>query len=630
MAPSRFPSASTLILGGVTLVSACSIINAPDDVNPGGAGGDDTTASQGSTNSAGGADVASSSASSASDGGAATTSTTQSGGGSAGGQGGEGGSPALCEEPADCEPTECQTAACEDGRCVLTNGDVGSACGPLAGTCQAAGTCDEAGECFVADLEGATCASCVGAPETCVCQGGACASCDTVAPINFFADDQLPGWELTGGWGLYTRFPRDRQSPTEVPIGKRVLGTDGNRSHPYPGGADPGVGGSIESSAATSPLTVLPAVLTFRSWHEDEGGAVNGRDNKAIVLRDSEGVETILVDCDAGIQSDQPFCLLPPGGGLAAQRAADNWDEISIPVPGALVGTSARVELRYASLDAAGGRERGWFIDALSAAGRCGCQEDADCAYLSGACSEAVCDEGSCSFTPRAGSQGDACGTAIATACDGADRCDAFGLCDPQHRVDGTACVDCGGGDCQACGDGACLACEAPLQTFDGLLPTASWMLEGGWQVRTTAPASATHPAVPFASPLLGTDGGIGGEETSTATTIPTAIPGVLTFRSWHVDEGGLEGADNKTITVLTEDGDRVVLVDCASGIGDEQPFCSVELGPRAANDFDDISIDTGAPGTIGTIVFGYDTGSDSQTFEQGWYIDDLNAVRCP
>src|SRR5690606_4858406 len=114
----------------------------------------------------------------------------------------------------------------------------GTSCGPDAAECQAGGACDGSGACVVPDLEGATCASCDGDPAACVCRGGACATCTTFASVNTFSAPDLPGWELTGGWGLYTRFPRDRQAPSEVPIGDRVLGTDGNRSRPYPGGED--------------------------------------------------------------------------------------------------------------------------------------------------------------------------------------------------------------------------------------------------------------------------------------------------------------------------------------------------------------------------------------------------------
>lgn len=596
MRPSRRLSAAAPILAGA-LLSACSILNAPDDVNPGGDGG----AGPGPTGTTSG-------------GGDATTTAST---------GGDGGGPPECEGPADCDATECESAACEAGRCVVEPLASGTACGPGAAECQAGGACDGSGACVVADLEGASCASCDGDPAACVCRGGACTTCDVLASRELFATADLPGWELTGGWGLYTRFPRDRQAPAEVPIGKRVLGTDGNRSRPYPGGEDAAVGGSIEQSSATSPVTTLPATLTFRSWHEDEGGAPTGRDNKRIVAL-VDDVEHVIVDCAAGVAAVLPFCQ-PPPGGLAAQRAADAWDEIAIPMPDDVAGEEGRLRFEYDSVDAAGGRERGWFVDALGVAARCGCSADAECAFLGGPCSEGVCDEGACTIAPRAGSEGGACGSADADACGAADRCDAFGLCDPANRLDGTACNDCDGGDCQVCGAGACVTCEADVQGFDGLLPTAGWELLGGWGVYAAAPAGATLPLVPFPSAMFGTPGA---PEAAFATTIETVIPEVLEFSSWHVDDATAEtGTSNKTISAVV-DGEPIALLDCQDGVGADLAPCLLRPGPRAGGDRDQVTIATGAAaGRIGKLVFTFSTGGPGA---QGWFIDDLNAVRCP
>jgi hypothetical protein len=76
---------------------------------------------------------------------------------------------------------------------------------------------------------------------------------------------------------------------------------------------------------------------------------------------------------------------------------------------------------------------------------------------------------------------------------------------------------------------------------------------------------------------------------------------------------------------------DPIVILDCESGPGDDLPLCDAVAGPRGAAAFDDIEVPTGAAaGLVGRIVFGYDPGAGPQTFEQGWYVDDLNAVRCP
>ena len=98
MRPSRLPPAFAPSLGSALLLSACSILNAPDDVSPGGDGGAGPSTSQGGGSTTGTA-------------GGSTTSSTGDGGG---------GAPAECDAPADCEATECEEAACEAGRCVVT------------------------------------------------------------------------------------------------------------------------------------------------------------------------------------------------------------------------------------------------------------------------------------------------------------------------------------------------------------------------------------------------------------------------------------------------------------------------------------------------------------------------------
>jgi len=589
------------------VVGACSILNAPDDVQPGGGG----------SAADGGAGPTSSSSSSAttSDGGAGPSSTSAGGGGST----------PSCDTPADCEPAECEGATCDDGVCNVTPKDAGVACGPSGdGACELPGRCDGGGACEVPNTEGASCDTCEGSPSTCVCRATACAVCESFADVNTFVDDNLVGWELTGGWGLYNRFPRDRQQADEVPIGKRVLGTDGNRAHPYPGGADAAVGGALEQSSAKTPTIELPVTLTFRSWHEDEGGAGTGRDNKRIVARSGE-LEVPLVDCGEGIASDLAFCQPFP---LSGQREAGDWDTISIELPPNIATLDGSLEFSYDSVDESGGRERGWFIDLLGAAGRCGCSDDGDCGYLDGPCSIGICDtpRSACTVTPRAGTTGDSCGASEASACSTADKCDAFGYCDAKDRVDGTACSDCEGGDCQACGDGVCAPCNAATKTFEEPLPTLGWVVGTGWGVRTSTPASGPNFIVNFGTNVFGTLG----EASATAETIETAIPAELTFRSWHVDGGGTDGEGNKTIAIVTGAGDEVVILDCAGGVNDDAAPCVADLGPRAAANFDDVTLSTGdAAGEVATIVFGYETDA-APAFSQGWFIDELNAVRCP
>jgi hypothetical protein len=606
----RVPTAAFLAMTTGPLVMGCSIINAPDDVNPG-AGGSAATTEAGPSSTTDG-----SSSSGTGDGGAGPTSTSASGGG---------GAATVCDTPADCDPTECEDATCDDGVCNVTAKDVGTACGPEGdGACVAPGRCDGAGECVTPSTDGGPCSTCEGEPFTCVCRASVCEECGSFASVNPFAEAGLVGWELEGGWGLYTRFPRDRQAAEEVAIGKRVLGTDGNREHPYPGGADAEIGGSIEQSSATTPTVELPSTLTFRSWHEDEGGAVTGRDNKRIVARSGVLPEAVLVDCAAGIRADTAFCV---ASDLSQQRGADAWDTISIPLPANLATLPGTIEFSYDSVDADGGRERGWFIDLLDVAGRCGCSDNAECAFLDGPCSLGICDQATsaCTVEPRSGSEGDACGTAGADACSVADACDAFGYCDARDRVDGTACSDCDAGECQACGDGVCIECTAAEKTFEEPLPVFGWTLGVGWGVRTNAPPS-TNPQVNFGQSVFGTLG----DEASVAESIETAFPETLTFRSWHVDGGGTDGEGNKTITLVTDAGDEVVILDCAGGVNDDAAPCLERVGPRIADDFDDVSLPAGeAAGAVGTILFGYEADAPP-AYAQGWFIDDLNAVRCP
>lgn len=601
--------ATTALLGLTALAgtTGCSIVNAPDDIVPGAGGSTGTEA--GPTTTTG----APASSSSGDEGGAGPSSSSA---------GGEGGAPAACDDVDDCDATECEDATCDDGVCNIVPKDQGTACGPAGdGACVAAGACDGDGECVTPSTEGGACDSCEGEPFTCVCRASVCTECDSFASVNTFAEADLAGWELTGSWGLYTRFPRDRQQADEVPIGKRVLGTDGNRAHPYPGG-DGTAQGEVEQSSAITPTVELPTTLTFRSWHEDQGGT-SGPDNKRIIVRSGLLPEAVIVDCAAGIRAETAFCV---SSTLTEQREADDWDEISIPIPANLATLDGTIEFAYDTVDADGGRERGWFIDLLDAAGRCGCSENADCAYLSGPCSVGVCDTetSACSIQPRAGSEGDACGSAEASACSTADECDAFGYCDARDRIDGTACAECDDGECQACGDGACIECTALVKHFEEPLSTFGWTLGAGWGVRLNAPASS-NPQVNFGQNVFGTVG----DATSTAETIDTAIPETLTFRSWNVDAGGADGPGNKTITIVTSAGDEVVILDCEGGVNDDSAACLGSTGPRGFDDFDDIELSTGeAAGEVATIVFGYE--ADPSGTAQGWFIDDLDAVRCP
>lgn len=185
-------------------------------------------------------------------------------------------------------------------------------------------------------------------------------------------------------------------------------------------------------------------------------------------------------------------------------------------------------------------------------------------------------------------------------------------------------------------GDGCSSSCTCRLNFEDGS-QIAGWQLEGGWGRYGEAPAS-DWAAVPFVmqGQVFGTDGNRttaapGAEhESSSATTTNFVIPQVLRFRSWHVDEGG-PSYDTKRILVSVDDGTRwESLVDCNEGPHSELPFCLSEKGPRGGSEWDDIEIDASAfAGSTGMLRFEYDTVDECCGFEQGWFIDDLNALDC-
>jgi hypothetical protein len=69
-------------------------------------------------------------------------------------------------------------------------------------------------------------------------------------------------------------------------------------------------------------------------------------------------------------------------------------------------------------------------------------------------------------------------------------------------------------------------------------------------------------------------------------------------------------------------------LVDC-QGANNTLPFCT-QVMSRNPDAWDDISIDTGAlAGQTAIVEFSYDSLDSGNGFEQGWYIDNLNIVRC-
>lgn len=194
--------------------------------------------------------------------------------------------------------------------------------------------------------------------------------------------------------------------------------------------------------------------------------------------------------------------------------------------------------------------------------------------------------------------------------------------------------VECGMSSCcvyldEVCLAGGCEICDL-VADFDALTPVG-WLPTGDWGTYTGAPASPTLAAVPFGTVAYGTDGNRTGmnpmdmhTENSQVLTSSITLGDRLRFRSWHVDEGGAGGSpDNKVISLF--DGImNYELVDCFNNVN-LQAFCQPNMGPRAADDWDDIVLNTAAySGQTMQIRIEYSTLTPSGAFEQGWYIDEL------
>lgn len=554
----------------------------------------------------------------------------------------------ACAGPEDCADlaSECTEATCEAGRCVVQNAEAGTACGDATDTaCNGADTCDGAGTCVDnVPGDGTACTECDGVE--CACSAGACSACAAFADTNEFTTDRaLLGWEMTGDWRLYTGAPSaymaeevlfglgggDDVLLPAIPFGGQVFGTDGNRSAPYPGGHE-------ETSYARTKAFVLPDTLQFRSWHQDEGGGEF--DNKFVRVSLDGKTWTTLHDCQDKISALSPLC---EGVEL---REGDDWDDIALTVPPAMVGQVGFVEFAYETGDGCCGFERGWFIDTANFATECACGADSTCDAFATECGTGTCGAGgACELA--AVEAGEACGSNAATSCGSADACDAYGYCQPNDLVNLLACEDCPAGaeNCNGCLDGACLDCPTPTDSF--LAGTPGWgrppTVGGGWAVFSEIPSNENGdgPIAPADTAFLGNDGstngaadGVGEEVSASIVSPPDTMPATLTFDSWHVDQGGMVVIDvgypdTKRIEVSVDGGGGwETLVDCADPLLDDYPFC-LQVVSRGADEWDAISIDTSAyAGMDALLRFTYETGSACCGFEYGWYIDNLNIAQ--
>ena len=588
------------LLLALVLVASCSLINKPDEVRPGpGAGG------EGASNPV-------------------STST---------GVVGCTGDPECASLDEPCKKGVCDTAG---HVCVAQNIPAGAACGNM-GTvdCNAPDTCDDAGACQPnAAPDGAFCGDCPAGPGKCkLCEAGACQDCAVRATTKTFRTPRsLAGWSLTGGWGVYEQTPPSYDAvPTPYVFSYPVLGTDGNRVRPYPGS-------EVEQSSATSPPTTIPSQLTFLSWSYDEGSHY---DQKSIAISVDNGASyTTVAICTTFL--DYPFCHEPDGTGT------DVWTPVTVDLSAypQLVGHVGLVKLSYQTLDAATGVEKGWYVDQLDFATDCACGGNADCAVLNGDCAMGACDatNSECKLIPQA--LGGGCGENVNSVCSAPDTCDAYGFCNPNDLDrDGTVCDSCtdGSGRCTVCVAGTCNNCPA-LQDLEGALDTSQWVFTGGWNIYYCGPTLGgpgcngwgTHDLVvgvdgTKVSPYWNGDGTPVPtmRESGTFTTPTGPIPAQLTFDSWNQDRGGMSGRDTKRIRVSVDGGASwTVLVDC-QGLNNTLPFCTQNLN-RALDDWDSVSIDTGAAaGMNGIFEFAYDSQDSDNGSEIGWYLDNLDIMRC-
>jgi hypothetical protein len=652
---------SLLVLGALT---GCSLVNAPDEIDPGpatgGAGG------AGGSGAAGGA-------------------------GGAGGSGGGGGGVPACDEPIDCASftTECATGECVGGQCVATPAAEGTACGVTTptGSCDVADSCDGMGQCVNRAVEDGTyCEDCPEGPGKCgLCSQGTCPSCPARATRKSFRSPfALGGWALTGGWRVYDAAPpqatfvpqcgdnfdndqdglidsadpdcvgaNDRYEGPSGPIQfqRPVLGTDGNRVPAYiPGGSE------LEVSSATSPKTVLPNVLQFKSWHVDEGHAY---DLKAIqVSEDGQSFTTVAICQQCMGQScpvDYAFC---EPSSPAVARAADDWDLIQVPIPAALVGKLAHVRFVYNTTDGCCGWERGWFVDELNVAEDCACAGASECGYLDGTCSTGACETATKECVPSAQNVGSTCESAASSDCS-APTCDSGGLCDSNSfEFEGGPCSTCseGPGLCRGCTLGSCENCD-PIQTFNGTFSSAAWTTTGDWSLDSCLRPNSVTPNSfscfdspmssdePKKAPVFGSSGSRTNVSpwtamakevsVSNARSPASVLPANLEFHSWHQDRGGnntFNLKDRKSIRVSIDNGMTwTTLVDCDGNM--VQPFCqpSPPNTNRPLANWDNVSIPIPANlvGQPGIVEFNYNTVDAGEGWERGWYIDDVNLDRC-
>ena len=289
----------------------------------------------------------------------------------------------ACQGNADCALTDgtCGTGTCEGatGECFPTPQNIGMTCtGVGTPECATDPVCSPFGLCdgVAVQHEGELCTDCGDPDGLCsTCEAASCDSCATIQRFNqSSADPFIFGqWTFEGDWGVGSYVPENSVTPTMAlyfsvsgadtlaPHAVPHLANDGSRAfNPSP----PTIVSEIETASARSPNTLLPAMLTFRSWHQDRGGndQFNLRDKKRIRVSTDNGSTWVpVLDCNGN--NTVAFCQPWPAN---TNRAINDWDDISLPMPAPLIGQVGLVEFFYDTVDSGQGWERGWRIDDIN------------------------------------------------------------------------------------------------------------------------------------------------------------------------------------------------------------------------------------------------------------------------
>lgn len=327
----------------------------------------------------------------------------------------------ACASDQECAAygSDCGEGVCGgNSGCNLDAVDQGTACGDdTDDTCTNPDTCDGDGYCLPRNgqTNNTACTECEAGQDCNGCESGVCSDCQD-APESMTFDSGLGGnplqsWTTTtpngGGWGLFFSFVGNENGDAALtPMDAPMLGIDGNRF-----GAADGIG-EISTSQIVSRADVVPAAITFQSWHQDQGGAT--LDLKRIDISVDGGDNWIpLADCSGGAMlSDFPFCT------SVATREAEDWDDISLDTS-MWEDMLGQLRFSYDTVTACCGFERGWYIDELNFAQHClapnltnvvGCEflpedlcdSDAFCGWNSGASACVACstfgEQGPCDF----------------------------------------------------------------------------------------------------------------------------------------------------------------------------------------------------------------------------------------